>query len=34
MSYFTYVANNYVALKDQHIAELEATQAASIAARS
>jgi carbonic anhydrase/acetyltransferase-like protein (isoleucine patch superfamily) len=23
MGYFTYVANNYVGLKDQHIAELE-----------
>jgi carbonic anhydrase/acetyltransferase-like protein (isoleucine patch superfamily) len=23
MSYFTYSANNYVALKDRHIAELE-----------
>lgn len=28
MNYFTYVANNYVTLKDQHIAELEAAAGA------
>ena len=27
MAYFTYIANNYVKLKDQHIAELEAREA-------
>jgi hypothetical protein len=31
MTYFTYVANNYIKLKDLHIAELEADQAASSA---
>jgi carbonic anhydrase/acetyltransferase-like protein (isoleucine patch superfamily) len=29
MTYFAYVANNYIKLKDLHIAELEADQAAS-----
>jgi carbonic anhydrase/acetyltransferase-like protein (isoleucine patch superfamily) len=34
MTYFTYSAHNYVKLKDLHITELEADQAASIASRN